>query len=251
MVGRRGLVGPVDLGAADAAAAHRHQALGLQDPDRLADRGIADTELLDQLVLGREAVAVGASSARMRFRSSAATVSAMRRCGTRRAGPSSRGRHEPSYEPIHEPSHDAEPSDQGIWQAINLIRIQYRRHRGLRDGRRPPTALRARAARPGAPSTSPRTSSARSPTTRPTWRSPSGSAGCSPSAGCCAWPGRRSSAGAARRCGSRPWCARRCGRTTSRAARSTWASTGSGRRSCATARPSSSARTCRRSRAAR
>ena len=30
------------------------------------------------------------------------------------------------------------------------------------------------------------------------------------------------------RCGNRPWCARRCGRTTSRAARSTWASTGSG-----------------------
>ena len=38
----------------------------------------------------------------------------------------------------------------------------------------------------------------------------------------------RSSAAAAPRCGSRPWSARRCGRITSRAARSTWASTGSG-----------------------
>ena len=54
-----------------------------------------------------------------------------------------------------------------------------------------------------------------------------------------------------RRCGSRPWCARRCGPTTSRAARSTWASTGWARRSCGTAPPSSSASTCRRSRAAR
>ena len=36
--------------------------------------------------------------------------------------------------------------------------------------------------------------------------------------------------------GSRPWSARRCGHTTSRAARSTWASTGSARSSCATAR---------------
>ena len=68
---------------------------------------------------------------------------------------------------------------------------------------------------------------------------------------CSAWPGPRSSAAAGPRSGSRPWCARRCGRTTSRAARSTWASTGSGRRSCGTAPPSSSARTCRRSRAAR
>ena len=39
------------------------------------------------------------------------------------------------------------------------------------------------------PSTSRRTSSGRSPTTRPTWRWPSGSAGCSPSAACSAWPG--------------------------------------------------------------
>ena len=82
---------------------------------------------------------------------------------------------------------------------------------------------------------------ARSPTTRPTWRSPSSSAGCSPSGACSAWPGPRSSAAAARRRGSRPWCARRCGRTTSPAAPSTWASTGSARRSCGTARRSSSA----------
>ena len=45
--------------------------------------------------------------------------------------------------------------------------------------------------------------------------------------------------------GSRPRCARRCGPTTSPAAPSTWASTGSARRSCATAPPSSSASTCR------
>ncbi len=68
-----------------------------------------------------------------------------------------------------------------------------------------------------------------------------------PSATCCAWRGPRSSAAAARRSGSRPWCARRCGRTTNRAAPSTWASTGSGRSSCGTAPPNSSARTCRRS----
>ena len=54
------------------------------------------------------------------------------------------------------------------------------------------------------------------------------SATSSPSRDCSAWPGRRSSAGAAARPGSRPSCARRCGRTTSRAARSTWGSTGSG-----------------------
>ncbi len=78
------------------------------------------------------------------------------------------------------------------------------------------------------PSTSRRISSGRSPMTRPTWRSRSSSAGCWPSAACCAWPGRRSSAAAVPRCGSRPWSARRCGPTTSRAARSTWASTGSG-----------------------
>ena len=76
---------------------------------------------------------------------------------------------------------------------------------------------------------------------------PRTSAGCWPSAACSAWPGRRSSAAAARRSGSRRWSARRCGRTTSRAGRSTWASTGSARRSCGTARPSSSGSTCRRS----
>ena len=49
-----------------------------------------------------------------------------------------------------------------------------------------------------------KTSSVRSPTIPPTSRWRSGSAGCSPSAACCAWRGPRSSAAAARRRGSRP-----------------------------------------------
>jgi alkylation response protein AidB-like acyl-CoA dehydrogenase len=56
---------------------------------------------------------------------------------------------------------------------------------------------------------------------------------------CMAWP--EQFGGGMPRCGSRPWSGRRCGRTTSRAARSTWASTGSGRSSCGTAPPTSSA----------
>ena len=47
------------------------------------------------------------------------------------------------------------------------------------------------------------------------------------------------------RSGSRPWFARRCGPTTSRAAPSTWGSTGSGPSSCDTAPRSSSGSTCR------
>lgn len=48
--------------------------------------------------------------------------------------------------------------------------------------------------------------------------------------GCSRWRGRRSMAAAGVRFGSRRCCARRCGRNTSRAVRSTWGSTGSGRR---------------------
>jgi hypothetical protein len=59
MVRRRGLVGTVYLGPADVAAPDGDQALGLEDPDRLADRRIADPELLDQLVLGGEPVVAG------------------------------------------------------------------------------------------------------------------------------------------------------------------------------------------------
>ena len=80
----RGLVGAVHLGPADVAASNRDQALGLEDPDRLADRWVAHAELVDELVLGGQAVDLLAGTARrMRWRSSAATVSAMRSCGTR------------------------------------------------------------------------------------------------------------------------------------------------------------------------
>jgi hypothetical protein len=42
VVGRRGHVGAVHLGAADVAAPDRHQAFGLQGPDGLPDRGVAE-----------------------------------------------------------------------------------------------------------------------------------------------------------------------------------------------------------------
>ena len=92
--------------------------------------------------------------------------------------------------------------------------------------------------------------SAPSPTIPRICNSRSTSAACSPSKGCCAWPGRRSSAGAADRRGSRPSCARKCGPTMSRAAPSTWASTGSARPSCGTAPRSNDSNTCLRSPAA-
>ena len=98
---------------------------------------------------------------------------------------------------------------------------------GLRHGERGGRAAGGAAA-VWSMSTSRRTSSVRSPTIPPTSRSPSPSAACWPTTVCSAWPGPRSSAAGARRRGSRPRCARRCGRTTSPAARSTWASTGSG-----------------------
>ena len=60
VVSGRRLVGAVHLGASDVAAAHRHQALGLEDADGLPDRRVADAELADELVLGGETVAVGA-----------------------------------------------------------------------------------------------------------------------------------------------------------------------------------------------
>src|ERR1700693_2378482 len=80
---------------------------------------------------------------------------------------------------------------------------------------------------------------------------PAGLAGYWPSVGCCACPGRKISVEGALRCGSRPWCARKCGPTTSPGVLSTWESTGLGRSSCATAPKNSSASTCRRSRTAR
>ena len=63
VVRRRRLVGAVHLSAADAAAPHRHQALGLEDADGFPDRRVADAELAHQLVLGREPV-VGRTVAR-------------------------------------------------------------------------------------------------------------------------------------------------------------------------------------------
>ena len=60
VISSRRLVGAVHLGAPDVAAAHRHQALGLEDADGLPDRRVADTELADELVLGRQTVAVWA-----------------------------------------------------------------------------------------------------------------------------------------------------------------------------------------------
>ena len=45
--------------AAAVAAPDRHQALGLQDPQRLAQRDQADVELFDQHLLARQQIAVG------------------------------------------------------------------------------------------------------------------------------------------------------------------------------------------------
>ena len=81
----------------------------------------------------------------------------------------------------------------------------------------------------------------RSPVTRLISKWPNGSAACSPSRACSAWPGRRNGAGEAPHPGSKPPSVRRCGRTTNLAAPSTWGSTGWDRRSCGTAHPSSSA----------
>jgi hypothetical protein len=62
VVGGRGLVGPVHLGAADVAASDRDEALGLEDPDGLPDRRVAHAELLHQLVLGRQPELVGVAA---------------------------------------------------------------------------------------------------------------------------------------------------------------------------------------------
>ena len=221
MVRRRGIVRPVDLGAADVAPPHRHQTLGLQDADRLADRGIADTELLDQLVLGgqRSAVVTGAGCAR---------AAARRRSPRCAPGP---GRRRAVVTVPHRrdsctsASYLSIPISSAVRVAGDGLRPRARGRRGC-----------AGSCAAWSTSTCPTASSARSPMTPPISRSRRVSAGCWPSRACCAWPGRRSSAAAAPRCGSRPSCARRCGPTTSRAARSTWGSTGSARRSCATAR---------------
>ena len=73
------------------------------------------------------------------------------------------------------------------------------------------------------PSTCPNTSWAPSRTTPPISRRRNASAAHWPSGTCCVWRGRRSSAAVTHRCGSRPSYAKRCGRPTSREARSTWA----------------------------
>ena len=116
-------------------------------------------------------------------------------------------------------------------------------------GRRSPSCERSCGG--SSPTTCRPTTSAPSPTTPPTSRWRSRSAACWPPRACCARRGPRSTAAGAPRPGSRRRCARRCGPTTSPAAPSTWGSTGSGRRSCATAPPTSSASTSRPSPPAR
>ncbi len=219
VVGGRPLVGTVRLQPADVAASNRDQALGLEDPDGLAHRRVADAELVDELILG------GQRGRSPRPDRPTGCVGGARRRPSRRCGAAE------------------------LWRRRAPILISIARTatrslafgHGLRHGgaRSPRCAAELREL--DRTSTSPPTSSARSPTTRPTSRSRSTSAGSSPSGVCSAWPGPRSSAAAARRRGSRPRSARRCGRSTSPAARSTWASTGSARRSCGTAPPSSSA----------
>ena len=49
----------MDDGAAAVAAAHRDQALGLQDSQRFPQRHQADVELLDEHLLARQQVTVG------------------------------------------------------------------------------------------------------------------------------------------------------------------------------------------------
>lgn len=46
-------------GTAAVAPAHRHQSLGFQDPQRLAQRHQADVELFDEHLLTRQEIAVG------------------------------------------------------------------------------------------------------------------------------------------------------------------------------------------------
>ena len=58
-VGGAGLGRRVHDGAAPVAAPDRNQALGLQDPQRLAQRDEADVELFDQHLLARQQIAVG------------------------------------------------------------------------------------------------------------------------------------------------------------------------------------------------
>src|SRR6184192_2786201 len=57
-VRRRLGVGCLDDGAADVAASYGQQSLALQDPQRLTQRRAADAELLEQLVLLRQQIAV-------------------------------------------------------------------------------------------------------------------------------------------------------------------------------------------------
>ena len=92
--------------------------------------------------------------------------------------------------------------------------------------------------------TFPPTSSARSLTIPPISRSPSASAGCSPSGGCSAWPGPRNGAGKGASLWEQTAVREEMWAHHEPRGRSTWASTGWGRRSCATARRSSSSSTC-------
>ena len=241
MVGGRGLVGPVRLEPADLAAADGDQALGLEDADRLADRREAHAELLDQLVLGGQAVDLLAGRRRMRRRSSAATVSAIRLRSVPACGAAMGRVHRPCrsgycnpYKDCHDDRGAGTVRPMDFDMGAGVAAAPAGRCGSLMHAARPrrlPRRVHRRSGRPrGGPAVLPAPRRARA---------------------CSAWPGPRSSAAGARRRGSRPRCARRCGRTTSPAARSTWASTGSVRRSCATAPTSSRRSTSRRSPRAR